>query len=170
MGDEIMTVEYLDYDGPRRRWGSRPRRHTRFDDAVAEPVEVQDPIVSPPSTAAEPPWFETIDRRLAELGKLGRDWDGRGSATVSRDAVEFVRSMLNVAMAPTTIPPTIVPLGHGGVQLVWVSATTEIEVEVVKPYDIDIYQLDRVTGQDREWHAETEFSELARLLRLRFTR
>jgi len=78
--------------------------------------------------------------------------------------------MLSEAMAPTTAPPSIVPLGHGGVQLLWSSPSVEIEVEVVQPNEIIIYHFDRAAGTEREWQATTEFSDLADLLRSAFTR
>jgi hypothetical protein len=77
--------------------------------------------------------------------------------------------MLWQAMGHETAAPSIVPLGNGGVQLLWSGASAEIEVEVIRPNEIIIYYLDRRTGGDREWRAETEFSELADLLRAYFT-
>jgi hypothetical protein len=77
--------------------------------------------------------------------------------------------MLWQVMAPTTAVPSIVPLGHGGVQLLWSDALAEIEVEVTRPHQIVIYHLDRLTGAEREWPAEIEFSALADLLRGNFT-
>lgn len=77
--------------------------------------------------------------------------------------------MLWRAMGYETPAPSIVPLGNGGIQLLWSNDTTEIEVEVIRPNEIMIYYLDRQTGADREWPAETEFSALAELLRARFS-
>ena len=148
----------------------RLQRTAVFADAASEPVTVVRPTVSPPSTASVPRWLDPTLRRIQELFDLGRDWDRRGSAAVRGDALAFAYSMLSQAMAPTTAPPSIVPLGHGGVQLLWSSPSVEIEVEVVQPNEIIIYHLDRVAGTEREWQATTEFSDLADLLRSAFTR
>lgn len=165
----MSMAAFADRDGRRGRWGTSLRRLVRFAESVADPVQVQDPVVSPPTSATEPRWLGEVENRAEELGKLGRNWDGRGSAAVSRDSLEFARSILAEVMAPTTIAPSIIPLGHGGIQLEWVSRDVEIEVEIVKPYDVVIYHLDRPRGVEREWTAEAEFSELARILRASFT-
>jgi hypothetical protein len=107
---------------------------------------------------------------MQELLALGRDWDRRGSAAVRVDVLAFAYSMLNQVMGPTTVPPSIVPLGHGGVQLLWSSPSMEIEVEIARPNEIIVYQLDRATGTDYEWQATTEFSRLGGLLRSVITR
>ena len=77
--------------------------------------------------------------------------------------------MLWQVMAPTTAPPSIVPLGHGGVQLLWSNSAAELEVEVTRPQQIVIYHLDRTAGTEREWPTEIEFTALAELLRANFT-
>ena len=158
---------------PDGAWGPvwpRPQRTAVFADAASEPVTVVRPAVSPPSTASPPRWLDPTLRRIRELFDLGRDWDRRGSAAVRGDALAFAYSMLSQVMAPTIAPPSIIPLGHGGVQLLWMSASAEIEVEVVQPNEIIIYHLDRTTGVEREWPATTEFSDLGDLLRSGFTR
>jgi hypothetical protein len=164
-----MSIAFADTGPVRRTWGWWPSLGG-LARAFAERVDVQGPIVSPPTTAVEPPWLEEVGLRIADLSILGHDWDGRRSAAVNRDVLQFVFSVLQVTMAPTTITPAIVPLGHGGVQLDWKTHAHEIEVEVTKPYDLVIYHLDRASGREREWRAEADLSELANLLRSEFTR
>lgn len=148
----------------------RPQPTVVFADAVSEPVTVVRPAVGPPSTASPPQWLDPTLRRIRELFDLGRDWDRRGSAAVRTDALAFAYSMLSQVMAPTTAPPSIIPLSHGGVQLLWTNPSVEIEVEVVQPNEIIIYHLDRTAGVEHEWQATTEFSGLSDLLRSAFTR
>lgn len=150
-------------------WSRRARsglpRLSRLAPSVTEAIQVQSPIVSPPSTLTEPRWLDAVEHRIAELSGLNHNWDGRGSAAVSTDALAFMRSMLGSALSPTMSAPAIVPLGHGGVQLEWIGRMSDIEVEVVKPYDIRIYRLNRETGEDNETHAVADFSALAGILR-----
>jgi hypothetical protein len=127
------------------------------------------PVVGPPITVSRPQWFDQTLRRILELIALGPNWDGRRSAAVSKDALNFALQVLWRSMAPTTAAPSIVPLGNGGLQLLWSSGTADVEVEVIRPNEIIIYHLDRCTGAEREWQAETEFSELAGLLTANFT-
>jgi hypothetical protein len=112
-----------------------------------------------------PTWTEQVVWRLGELWKLGNNWDNRGSAAVRRDALFFAYQMLWQTMPPAAPAPSIIPLGHGGVQLVWSNDVSEIEVEVVRPNDVIVYYLDRPSGDEWEKRTETEFSELADLLR-----
>lgn len=148
----------------------QPQGALGFADAVSEPVTVVHPAVSPQSTASPPQWLDPTLRRMLELLALSRDWDRRGSAAVRVDVLAFACSMLSQVMAPTTAAPSIVPLGHGGVQLLWAGPTAEVEVEVSQPNEITIYHLDRATGAENEWQATTEFSGLGDLLRSAITR
>jgi hypothetical protein len=161
-----MSVAAVDYDWRERR--SPPQRWTGFVNADVDPVPAARPLVSPQSTASRPQWFEPTLRRIVELLELGPNWDGRGSAAVNRDALSFALHMLWQTMGYATAAPSMVPLGNGGVQLLWSNASAEIEVEVIRPNEIMIYYLNRQAGADREWRAETEFSELADLLRAHF--
>src|SRR5690242_5324639 len=90
----------------------RPQRSRVFADAVTEPVTVVSPEISPPGTASPPRWCDPTLRRIQELLALGRDWDRRGSAAVRMDVLAFAYSMLSEVMGPTTVPPSIIPLGH----------------------------------------------------------
>lgn len=162
-----MSVAVADYGRRERRLPLQ--RWTGFVNVDADPVPAARPLVSPQSTASRPQWFDRTLRRIVELFELGPNWDGRGSAAVNRDALSFALHMLWQTMGYATAGPSIVPLGNGGVQLLWSNALAEIEVEVIRPNEITIYYLDRQAGVEREWRAETEFSELADLLRSHFT-
>lgn len=102
-----------------------------FSEFVSEPVGVAASMISPPTTASLPLWLEPTFGRMMELLHLDRNWDHRGSAAVRVDALTFAYSVLMEAMTPTTPAPSIVPLGHGGIQLLWTSPSSEIEVEVI---------------------------------------
>ena len=82
----------------------------------------------------------------------------------------FAYTMLAQAMGPRTVSPSIIPLGNGGVQLVWSTVTTDVEVEVVQPNQVIVYHCDRQSGTEEEWRTETEFSKLAAILRTSFMR
>ena len=150
--------------------GPQPQRALVFTDSVSEPVAVVRPVVSPQSTASPPQWLDPTLRRIQELLTLGRDWDRRGSAAVRTYVLAFAYSMLSQVMGPTTLAPSIVPLGQGGIQLLWATPSVEVEVEVPQPNEIIVYQVDRATGHESEWQATTEFSSLGDVLRSAFTR
>jgi hypothetical protein len=101
---------------------------------------------------------------MRDLLKLKGDWDGRGSAEVSTDALAFAWSILNQIMPPTAPAPAIVPLGHGGVQLLWHNQKIDLEVEVVRPNEVVLYHLDKGTGQEEETLLTTDFSSITGIL------
>ena len=68
-------------------------------------------------------------------------------------------------VAPATAPaPSIVPLGHGGVQLLWHNAVADLEVEVVRPNEVVAYFFDKGTGHEHETALTTDFSDITNFL------
>ena len=97
------------------------------------------------------------------------NWDRRGSAEVSIDALRFALNILSQVMPATAPAPSIVPLGHGGVQLLWHNAIADLEVEVVRPNEVVAYFLDRRTGREEETALTTDFSDITNFLWSNFT-
>src|SRR5579859_6716769 len=102
-----------------QRW---KRSTSGFSLAVTDPVAVQRPQVSPASTAAQARWVGPFLERVQQLTALRSNWDGRGSAAVRSDALSFAATILQQIMPPQALSPDVVPLGHGGIQLVWNTA------------------------------------------------
>jgi hypothetical protein len=153
-----------------RRWTEWENGQTAIalDQARTEPVRVNRPALSQTSTGLDADWLQPIQEKMTELLGLQYDWDGRQSAAVRTESLVFAYSMLAQSMVPRTIFPSIVPLGNGGVQLLWSNAIADVEVEVVQPNEVFVYHLDRLSGAEDEWRTETEFSKLAALLRTSF--
>jgi hypothetical protein len=105
---------------------------------------------------------------MREIAKLKRDWDRRGSTEVSSDALAFAWSILNQIMPPKASPPSIVPLGNGGVQLLWHNQKSDLEVEIVRPNEVVLYHLDKGSGQEEEKPLTTDFSSITGILWSRF--
>jgi hypothetical protein len=135
-----------------------------FSNAWVDEVIIQKPEVSPPTTSGRLRWVLPAVRHILQLAALKKNWDGRGSARVSPDALVFVMTLLAQAMPPGGPAPDMVPLGNGGVQLLWATLRAELEVEVIKPNDVYVFYLDRVTGFEREFRATTQFRELSDIL------
>ena len=146
--------------------GSRPA--SGFHGHLSPPVVRVRPSVSPLTSESEPVWRNATDSRLFELRALGHNWDGRGSAAIRPDTLSFALTLLSRVMGPATPSPSIVPLGHGGVQLIWTSPRAELEVELVEPNKVIIYHYNKENDEEREWETETELSQLSRLLRSDF--
>src|SRR5260370_40908062 len=87
----------------------------------AEPIGVvlTDEYLGPSSTSGRRPWVAEAYHRLRQLDGLRANWDARGSAAISVDALVFALQVLQRVMPPSGPAPSIHPLGHGGVQLSW---------------------------------------------------
>lgn len=147
------------------QWNNLANDFGRFSEARTRPLRIPAPEISEPTTTSFPLWLlPTIDC-FVELAELEEDWDRRGSAQVRRDVLSFaLRSVLPKILPPTAPPPAVIPLGHGGIQLVWNTRTAEIEIEVIAPFSVIAYHFDKTTGQEREDQLTLDFSSLAILM------
>jgi hypothetical protein len=60
---------------------------------------------------------------------------------------------------------SMIPLGNGGVQLMWTTEAGELEVEIIAATELLVNYHDKESGKEEEWNAATEFSTIARLCR-----
>ncbi len=121
--------------------------------------------VSEATTSSEPVWLRPTVAQFMRLAALQDDWDQRGSAEVRHDVISFaLRGVLPEILPPTAPAPAIIPLGHGGVQLVWNTDGAEIEIEVIAPNQIVAYHFDKATGEETEEPLTNNFSGLADLM------
>src|SRR5207249_9164457 len=78
-------------------------------------------------------WDEILTR-VANLQKLGPDWDGMGAKTPSCGLVESAVALLHVLRQSGFRPPSRVGAGPDGeVLLEWQDQNTYLEAEVCKP-------------------------------------
>jgi antitoxin (DNA-binding transcriptional repressor) of toxin-antitoxin stability system len=135
-----------------------------YEDVYTDDLPVNSPEVALPTTSDDMPWLTTVRRRMNEIRRLKYNWDGRGSARVPAETLAFAFSMLTSIMPPRAPVPAIVPLGDGGLQLVWYSPRCDIEVEIAKPNQVNIYQYCHLAGTEREWDESTDFTRLSDIL------
>lgn len=160
----------MSYALAERNWSLRSRPIGTIEAVRTERIPVSQPAVSRSSAGSVPDWSAEFEQRARELIDLGANWDNRGSAVPRVDALAFAYAMLAETMAPTTAAPSVIPLGNGGLQLVWAGNRADIEVEVLQPNEAQVYFVDHQSGAEREWRLTTEFSPLSTLLRTIFTR
>jgi len=151
-----------------RQWPSRLGVASHFSQSVSESVGYQRPEVSIPSTATQPKWVKPTLDRMGELSTFSHNWDRRGSAEVSVDALRFALNLLSQVMPSSAAPPSIVPLGHGGIQLLWNNAAADLEVEEIRPNEVIAFFLDKRTGVEEEIPLTTDFSSIAKFLWSKF--
>jgi hypothetical protein len=129
------------------------------------PPRIPVSVFSQPSTSSEPLWLRPVLAQFTRLMALDDNWDQRGSAEVRHDVLSFAfRGVLPEIMPPTAPAPAVIPLGHGGVQLVWNTDRAEIEVEVIAPNEIIAYHFDKATGEESEEPLTNDFSALSSLM------
>jgi hypothetical protein len=82
---------------------------------------------------------------------------------VSFSNAHFAASMLVSACPLETPEPQIVPGPNADLQIEWHTETTDIELHVNAPYDVDAWRLKHATpDQEEEVHLERDFSIVAR--------
>jgi hypothetical protein len=129
----------------------------RFAEAIAEGISIARPQVSAPTIDREAPWMQVVRDKLTQLAALKNDnWDGRGSAAVRSDVLSFAGTILSQIMPYDGVAPGIVPLGHGGLQLEWASPGKELELEIVRPYEIAGVLFNTQSGAEQEINADAE--------------
>lgn len=142
-------------------WKPEPRATTRQS---LPDVDVSGGRSCDASTTSQPDWLPVVKRRLAQVAGLQRDWDQRGSAKPSLGTLYYTLALLDKVMPSRAFAPTIIPLGHGGVQLVWHSDVTELEVEIVKPNLVMTLIAHKATGNEEEWFDEEAITHLSTAL------
>jgi hypothetical protein len=154
------------YDQP--QWPAAPDIGIRFSRSHAEQISWPRPLTSSASATRRWDWFDLTLARIEELAQLEENWDGRGSAEIRTDALSFALSVLLQVMPPSASAPAIIPLGHGGIQLLWHNQDNDLEVEIAGPNQLEIYLLDKNTGTEQEFPLATELSPLTRILWSKF--
>jgi hypothetical protein len=90
------------------------------------------------------------------LAPLRDNWDQRGSAAVRADVLSFAWQLLAQIMPADGMPPVVVPLGNGGIQLEWSSPTAELEIEITRPYQTSALLFEFLAGGDVETEVPTD--------------
>jgi hypothetical protein len=83
-------------------------------------------FVSPEITSSS--WFRPVLEQLTTAMTLPRNWDSYGGRPVMIASVEKAVLFLLSNMRTQSLPPTVVPMSDGGVQLVWHDNGVDIEV------------------------------------------
>lgn len=85
-------------------------------------------------------WRDDVVRRLGELVRLERGWDGYRARAVDFATAHFALSMLDRICLPLTPTPEIVPGVSGDLQIEWHLGSVDIELHVKKPYNVHAWR------------------------------
>jgi hypothetical protein len=113
------------------------------------------------------PWLPVVLTRLEELRSLAFGWDSPTSLPVREDMVQRALAFLWQVMQEITPPPSIVPLGSGGLQIEWHRAGWNVEIEFDDDTTTPIYVHELATDEEQEApNAPVLFEELELSYRL----
>jgi hypothetical protein len=125
---------------------------------VAIPTTSKRLLISEP----ERNWRDPVAKRLEELIRLERGWDGYRGAPVSFEIAHFAVRMLEVACGLETPIPQIVPGSQGDLQIEWHTERGDIELDVLAPNSVFAWRRTASTGPDgEEIQLTNDFSQVA---------
>jgi len=101
-------------------------------------------------------WFESVREQLEAAISLPHGWDTYQGVPSSLTSVERAFSFLGAYLQNKSLPPTVVPLSDGGIQLVWHQNGVDVEATFPVGDDGEVYVRDIADG------TETEFSLASR--------
>jgi hypothetical protein len=110
-------------------------------------------------------WDSVVRNRLAQIGALPQGWDGYGSERIGEDVRWFALQILYSSMTKDQMAPSIVPIAGGGIQLEWHTFKGDIELEISRPNQTELYVAFEDDRPIIEMPLSTDFSELTKALR-----
>ena len=78
------------------------------------------------------PIGDVFTSRVRALASLEYGWDGGDGLPISSAVQNYTLQLLGSFMQATSIPPAVVPLSSGGLQLEWFIGKHELEIEIEK--------------------------------------
>jgi hypothetical protein len=100
-----------------------------------------------------------VTKRLEELIRLERGWDGYAGSPVSFVNATFALSMLKSICDSQTPAPQIVPGSSGDLQVEWHTFRGDVELHVRTPNDVHAWRV-RSSGVEEELSLANDFSEI----------
>ena len=96
------------------------------------------------------PKLKAFRELLAEVCELPADWNSYGAQQINQSAANFALKLFEQITYDETPLPQLIPLASGAVQLEWHLAGIDLELEVNKAGNLDIYFEDSTTEQLEE--------------------
>jgi len=112
-----------------------------------------------------PKWVEPTISAFVAVQTLPDNWDSYGGKRVSIDLIIQSLSILERLMEETSPPPSVVPLGDGGLQLEWHRKQQDLEIVFPADNAPQYYYCNRANGSQKEGFANDVMS-LVKLLRI----
>jgi hypothetical protein len=123
---------------------------------MASVHDVPDILVRDSVNAVEsdklPVWADEVGTDLVRLRRLAPNWDGYGAPVIDPSIIDAARSFVAGLRTTSPIPPRVVPMSGGALQLEWHDGPRSLELEFESPDSIRYLQWDpeaQVEHEDR---------------------
>lgn len=105
-------------------------------------------------------WRRPVGRRLEELIRLPKGWDGYGGLPVDFLNAYFALSMLESICANSSEVPQIVPGVSGDLQIEWHTLKGDVELHVLSPNKVRAWY-SKVDGSEEGLELTNNFRQVA---------
>lgn len=106
-------------------------------------------------------WLPEVLQRMGFLLSLPPKWDSHRAIKISEQMAAAVLTFLQEVMNSETLPPSIVPLEDGGLQIEWHRDGIDAEIEFEPDEPLEIYIREIQTGEEHEGDAIELFRAFA---------
>lgn len=106
-------------------------------------------------------WFKRLRTRFDELTSLRHGWDGYRGVPVSFNCALFASGMLESIFDEDVDAPFLVPKSDGSLQVEWHLNGYDIEIEVLKPFEVLALRHDNHSDLTEEVELQDDFGLLA---------
>lgn len=87
---------------------------------------------------------------IDELKQLGSNWNGYGAAPIDASIIEAARQLVGSFPPDLVVPPQVVPMTRGRLQLEWHRGSRSLELEFESADEIHYLKWDSETGEQEE--------------------
>lgn len=94
------------------------------------------------------PWFDQSVSQFRSIMDLAPGWDTYHGQRTAFTAVQKAVQFLGAHLADRSLPPTVVPLSDGGVEMVWHQNGVDLEVTVAADGETEVYVRDLASGDE----------------------
>jgi hypothetical protein len=92
--------------------------------------------------------LEAVQEELRQLRGLPHGWEGGRAPSIPDSTIDFAFDVFAALLRPGDALPAVVPTVKGGIQFEWHTAEFHVEIAVLRSAKIDIYTVNRETGDD----------------------
>lgn len=118
---------------------------------LAEGTEARLTISAPqPDSAMAGDIERAVGAKIDRLAALEPNWDGYGAPPLNRGVLHAARQFIGRLASHTAVPPLVVPMSSGALQLEWHQGQKILELEIEDPATIHYLKWDPETGVQEE--------------------